>query len=81
MKITEHGKILTAISKPYDFEGRSGVSHRIRVLVDGEIFACKSSEEQVKLLKEAEGAEGEVTLLVTSPKEAVSVSLESFVED
>jgi len=72
------GQILSAISKPYDFDGKSGTSHRVRVLTGGEIFNCKSSESQVELMKTVVGKEGEIVLGISSPKEAIAVELLGF---
>jgi len=72
------GQVLSAVSKPYDFEGKSGVSHRIRVMVQGEIFACRSSQQQVEDTKKFVGQEGEVILGFSSPKESVTVEFVGF---
>jgi len=77
----EKGTLLTAQSKPYDVNGNTGTSHRVRVFVAGEIYSCKSSAAQVEQMKPLEGKQGEATLRFTSLKEAVNVELVSFAAD
>ena len=48
MKFEERAVLLSAESKPYDFNGNSGVSHTIRLNIGGEIFPCKSNENQIQ---------------------------------
>lgn len=79
MKFQENVVLLTAKSVPYDFAGNSGVSHRIRLSINNEIFVCKSTPEQVIAMKPFEGKEGDAILVFSSPKESISLTLESFV--
>jgi len=78
MEITVQAKLLTAESKPYAFNGNEGTSHRIRLSVDGEIYVCKSSAEDVLAMARYEGQEGEATFKVTSRKENLGLELVSF---
>jgi len=78
MEINTQAKILSAESKPYSFGGNEGVSHRIRLNVDGEIYVCKSTESQVKEIKDKVGAEGMARIKVLSRKETLSLELVSF---
>lgn len=78
MEITAPATLLTAESRPYSFEGNEGVSHRVRINIKGEIFACKSTEQQVKELKDQEGKEGRATLRFTSRKEKLALELVEF---
>jgi len=78
MEITAQAKLLTAESKPYSFGGNEGVSHRIRLSVDGEIYVCKSSADDVATMKRYEGVEGEAVFKVTSRKENLGLELVSF---
>jgi len=78
MQIKTDARLLTAESKPYSFGGNEGVSHRVRLLVDGEIFACKSTSEDVAALARFEDQEGEAVLKLTSRKEMLGVEIESF---
>jgi len=78
MITTQQGTILTAESKPYNVNGNEGVSHKIRVLVDGQIFPCKSNAAQVAEFKPYEGVSGDVTLDLTSRKEALVIELSGF---
>jgi len=76
MKVRTKGTVLSAASKPYDFDGRSGVSHKIRVMVEGEIFNCSSTEQDVKDAQLVVGKTGEVELIFTSPRENLKVEVE-----
>jgi len=76
MKVKTQGTVLSAASKPYDYDGRSGISHKIRVMVDGEIFNCSSNEQDVKDAQLVIGKTGEVELNITSPKENLKVEVE-----
>ena len=78
MEIKTEATLLTAESKPFDFDGRSGVSHRIRLNVGGEIYVCKSDESQVLSLKQHIGRNGNAVVKVNSRKEALSLELKSF---
>lgn len=78
MKITTEAKLVSAESNPYKFEGREGVSHKARFLIEGEIFVAKCTPEQVKDLQESIGKEGEVTLAFTSRKENIAIVFDSF---
>jgi len=75
MEIKTNAKVLSAESKPYDFGGNKGVSHRIRLSIDGEIYVCKSNESQVNSLKEYVGEDHAVVLKLLSRKEALSLEL------
>jgi len=75
---TEKGQVLSAVSKPYDFNGNSGTSHKIRVFAGGEIFNCNSTESQVALYKEHVNKSGDVTLKFSSPKESLVVEVLNF---
>lgn len=73
--------ILGAVSKPYDFNGNTGTSHKVRLLVDGDVFEIKSTPEQVKDLAhrvEKGATDGAATLRFTSPKERLSLALDKF---
>lgn len=78
MQIETKAKLLSAESKPYEFSGNKGVSHKIRLSVDGEIYVCKSTETQVSALREKVGENGDVVLKVNSRKETLSLELVSF---
>lgn len=81
MKFEEKSKCLSAVSKPYDFNGNSGVSHHIRFSVSDEIFDCASTESQVAEFQKYVGKEGTATFVFTSPKEKLKMSVESFEAD
>lgn len=81
MEIETNAILLTAISKPYSVAGNEGVSHRVRLMISGEIYPCKSNESQVKQLSAHQGKSGIAVIKVNSPKENVSLELVSFKAD
>jgi len=80
MEIEVKGKLLTAESKPYNVDGNTGTSHKIRVNVEGEIYVCKSTADQVSSMKKFEGKDGVLVLKINSRKENMSLELVSFEE-
>jgi len=78
MQNNEKCKVLSAESKPYDFQGNKGVSHKIRVLIEGEIFSVKTTAEQVTEFKQYVGKDGEAVVQFVSPKENLKMNLISF---
>lgn len=78
MKFEEEAILLTAESKPYNVEGNTGTSHRVRLSINGEIYSCKSTEAQVASLKGDVGKRGTATVVIKSRKENLSIELESF---
>jgi len=78
MQITTDAKLLTAEGKPYNVEGNSGTSYKIRLNVEGEIYVCKSTAEQVAAMQEFVGKDGEAVIKLISRKENLSLQLVSF---
>jgi len=78
MQIQTEAKLLTAESKPYNVDGNVGTSHKIRINVEGEIYVCKSSPEQVAELSKLVGEEGQATIKINSRKENLSLELVEF---
>jgi len=78
LTLTTTAKILEVISKPWEIEGRSGVSHNVRLLTGDEIFKVKSTEELNKTLEKSVGKSGNAALELSSPKEVTKLSLTSF---
>jgi len=78
MEFKVTARLLTAESKPYEMNGNSGVSHRVRFNIEGEIFNIKSSAEVVRSLSSRVGEEGRLTFKLESRKENLSMSLVSF---
>jgi len=73
-------QVLTADPKPYSFDGRSGTSFKARVLMEGDVYALKCTEEQLKEIKAFEGKSVEINVKLSSPKEVLKVEFDSFVE-
>lgn len=80
MRITTKARVLTALSKAYNIGGNEGISHKVRVLVDSEIFNCKADEVLVEKFVHLVGKDVKVELDFISPKENVAVVLLSLVE-
>lgn len=80
IRVDVRAKILTAESKPYDFAGNQGTSHKVRVSIDGEIYICNSSAEQVVSLQPHVLAEGSAVIGIESRKERLSLTLVEFEE-
>lgn len=78
MQNEEKAKVLSSESIPYDFKGQSGVSHKIRLNILGEIFSVKTTEVQVNEFKQYVGKEGTVVVSFSSPKELLKMSIVSF---
>jgi len=78
MKLVTKAKVLTAEAKPYNVDGNQGVSYKIRLNVEGEIFVCKSDEAQVSEFKARIGEEGKAEIEVVSHKENMSLRLVSL---
>jgi len=80
MDFEEKCTLLSAVSKPYDFNGISGVSNKIRLNIGGEIYVANATEDQVSQYVKFEGKNGIALLKFTSPKEKLKLSLVSFKE-
>jgi len=80
MEIKTKAILLTALSKPWTMGERSGVSHKARLNVNGEIFVANTTEEFVKKFTDKKGVEGDAVFVFTSPKENLKLSLVSFEE-
>jgi len=78
MKFKETAKLLSAESNAYSFQGRDGVSHKVRLLLGDEIYSIRSTHEQVQELKDLVGQEGEASIEISSPKETLVAKLLSF---
>ena len=80
MQNEEKAKVLSADNSPYDFNGNSGISHRIRLNIAGEVYAVKTSETQVNEFQKYVGKDVKVVLEFTSPKENLKMSILSVSE-
>lgn len=76
--IKEQALLLSAESTPYNIDGNSGVSHKLRFLVGTEIFPLRATENDVISFKQKEGDEGELTFRLTSRKENPQIHFVSF---
>lgn len=77
----DEAQIVSAESRAYDINGQKGVSHKVRINVNGEIYSCNSNEEQVTALKSLVGARGEAVITFYSPRERLVAKLEEFNEE
>ena len=78
MRISADAKVLSAVSKPYDFDGKKGVTHKVRLNVEGEIFVAKTDEAGVSKYSALVGRDGEAVLDFTSPAERLTLTLVDF---
>lgn len=78
MQFEEKAQLISAESKPFDFNGNKGTSHKLRFNIGGEIFVCRSSEEQISQLKSLEGESGNGVFKLSSPKESLKLECEKF---
>lgn len=79
MQIKTKAQILTASSKGYEINGNKGTSHKVRVMVDGEIFPLFATEAQVVEAQKILGTTLDVVLDIVSPKENTKIVLNHFV--
>ena len=78
MKNEEKAIILSSENSPYEFDGKKGISHKIRLNIGGEIYAVTTTEAQVNEFKEYVGETGTVVVQFTSPKETLKMKILSF---
>jgi len=76
--INTEATLLTAESKPYSIDGNEGVSHKVRMNVDGEIYSFRATEELVKELSGRLGETGQAEIVFSSRKENLKAELVSF---
>lgn len=71
IEIKTKGKVVEKSSNPYIFEGKSGTTHLVRLLIDDEIFPFKFKENELLTFNSVpdKGATVNVTLALTSKKE------------
>ncbi len=48
----QSGLVVEKINKAYDFEGKSGISKKVRILVATDIFKCPVTDEQLAMLED-----------------------------
>lgn len=78
MDINVTGVLLSAESKPYNVDGNSGTSHKLRFNIGGEIYVVKSTAEQVAELQAYVKKELDLALRVESRRESLSLKLVSY---
>lgn len=72
--------LLDVIEKPYDINGNSGISRKLRFLANGQVYLAKIPEH---LMTEARNLLDDnpiqsVNLVLTSPREQLSLAVDSF---
>lgn len=67
MILSKKALIIEKISKAYDFEGRQGVSRKVRVLIETDIFRLNATEELLNQLEN--GKEFQIEFAVRTVKE------------
>jgi len=78
MQFEENAILLSADSKPYDFDGRKGVSHQARFSINGEIFRAKANENLINQISPLIGKSGLLRAQFTSRLEKLAMELISF---
>ena len=78
MKFEEQATLLSAESKPYDFNGNSGTSHKMRFAIEGEIYAFSVKESQVQEFQSSVKKTGTLIFQITSRKESVKLEFLNF---
>jgi len=69
IRLKEKVVVLSADSKPWEMEGRTGISHRARFLMGNEIYPVRCTESQVSELNKVVGKAVEVVVDLVAPKE------------
>ena len=73
------GKLMSVVSKPYDFEGNKGVSYTALVFVLSEVFKVKISSSLYETLKDVSDASGVLEFTISSFNMKPVLTLVSFV--
>jgi len=68
-------RLLSAISKPYSFDGKSGTSHRLRFLAGSDVFVAKSSPEQVESVQKLVGTDCKARVKFSSVQDRIDVTV------
>lgn len=79
IKVQTSAKLLSAVSKPYSFNGNEGISYKIRFIAEDSIFEFRSNKEQVTQLESLVGKVGTLEIVINSVKETLVASVGSFV--
>jgi len=73
------GILLSPTRKPYEIEGRSGLSTKAKVLADGEVYDVKIEDESVyESVKSVVQEQGDVTIGIKSARSGVTLVMTSF---
>lgn len=78
MLIQEEALILSAESREYSFQGRTGTSNKVRVSINGEIYPLKATKELVSELKQYVGKNLSIEFYLGSRREDIFLTLKSF---
>lgn len=78
IQIKKKVQLLSAEGKPYAFDGRSGTSFKARVLMEGDVYALKCTEDQIKELQSSVGKTVEMNINLSSPKESLKIEFVSL---
>lgn len=62
------GTLLSVVSKPYNVNGNSGISHKALVLLSGVPIELKTTEALVKEFSEFDTTEGKIEISITGCK-------------
>lgn len=79
MKFSLDVIFLSIIKKPYNFDGKAGVSFPARVIFDGQTYVLKSTEELYESLRDIpQLSKGKAEIEIISSREQNTVHLRSF---
>lgn len=78
MLLKTKARLLSAEEKPYDFDGRSGVSTKIRVLIESSIFSLRATPQDVAQAKQYIDKDGNLEFSLESLKEETRLRFVSF---
>lgn len=70
--------ILSSASKPYSFEGKTGISYKAQILIGEKVFAVKMTKEVYEDIKDLKSQEGEAVFKFNYFKDLWNPKLESF---
>jgi tRNA U38,U39,U40 pseudouridine synthase TruA len=72
---TTNARVLSAASTPYEINGNSGISHKVRLLIGSAIFPLTSTKEQIEALQDYINKDVTATIEFTSVRERLGAKL------
>lgn len=77
MQFKNNITVLTKTEESYSFEGRNGISRKVRVLMENEIYEIKFKDSEIVIFNSIPPTihECNMTFNLTSPKEKLLLSI------